>query len=89
MELPITRIYELRDGMKVTCKVDGITITDAEISIDPRNHDVFLCQDLVKGSDFCRNQKWYKYAIFLGDFNGGEDEEIAPFNKVTELKTNW
>jgi len=60
--IPVTRIDQLRDGDRVTCRIgwEGIEISNAKISID-KDGTIFICQNRIDGYT-ADNRKGYRYS---------------------------
>lgn len=68
---------KFKHGDRVTCKIDGMEITDARISVE-RGGSNYICQNVLTGT-IASEQFGYKYAWFF-NVDSPQDEG------VTELK---
>lgn len=66
----LTKYDELKDGLRVRCKIDRVEVPEAIISI---NNDgvAFVCQNVV-GGNLAKDMKGYNYAWVLCDKGGGK-----------------
>jgi hypothetical protein len=70
---------DFKTGDRVTCKINGIEITDAKISVDT-DGDLYICQNVQNGID-AQDKLGYKYSWFFYFLEDGITD-----NDITELK---
>lgn len=60
----LTKYSELKHGMRVRCKIDGVQVDDAKLSVDA-DGQVYVCQDVADGAD-AEDKLGYEYSWCLG-----------------------
>lgn len=76
---------ELKDGMKVTCTINGKEITDAKLTIS--GSEMFICQNVESGSQ-AHDKKGYSYSWVTQIYDGFKEgnDAIRDFKIVTGKK---
>ncbi len=74
----IVNIHQLKHGDSVRCRIDGINIDDAKISIEEYSDQkrVYICQNFKNGES-CSDRQGYRFSWIIyytgGRFNGAGD----------------
>ena len=83
MSKKLTKYEELKHGLKVKCKIKGIQINDAKLSIN-KDGRVYICQNQIEGSPCAEEYLGYEYAWCTAF----ENEDSKDWSKaVTALKS--
>lgn len=90
-EVPVTSMEQLRDGARVRCKIEGVQIDDARLSLDQDGW--YVCQNARRGCE-CADRKGYDFSWwfslensrFLTDLVIIEDDAIATTSAPEAVK---
>ena len=83
--MQLTKYSQLKHGMRVRCKINGMQVDDAKLSID-KNGSVYVCQNEEEGTD-AEDKLGYLFSYLFAYKNDTEFGEVEDLESID--KSEW